>query len=287
MYGIVILNYNSYNLTTKLVLHLLTFKDVSKIVIVDNNSKDDFTDFILKNNTDNKIKYFKLKNNSGYAAGNNVGLRYLYNEGFKIGFIANPDVFVSNDAVDKIYNFLIKNSNYGVVSCKRTIGKLGVTGQYWDLPTFKDCLLESIYFGRKKQDLKYKGYFERVWNDKTSRYYDVEVVGGAFFGCNLDILNSIGYLNEKTFLWYEENILGYNLKKNGYKEAILLDCSYIHNHIRKRRGTNKHSIYLESKKVYCYDCLQISKWQKILLEVFDVCGLVESKFIYIFASFLK
>ena len=287
MYGVVILNYNSYNLTARLVLKLLEFKNIKKIVIVDNNSEDDFTNFVLKNNKDNKIKYFKLKTNGGYAAGNNVGLQYLHDEGLNIGFIANPDVYISEDTVDKIYKFLIKNQNYGVASCKRTIGKSGVTGQYWDLPTFKDCLLESIYSGRKNQDSKYKGYFERVWNDKTSEYYNVEVVGGAFFGCNLNILDKIGYLNERTFLWYEENILGYNLRKNGYKEALLLNCSYIHNHIRKRRGTNKHNIYLASKKVYCYDCLQISEWQKILLNFFDVWGLIESKFIYIITSLLK
>ncbi|MFJ6971844.1 MAG: glycosyltransferase [Limosilactobacillus mucosae] len=287
MYGVVILNYNSYDETTALALNLINFDNVGKIVIVDSNSNDDFTAFVVKNNFNNKIKYIKLEKNSGYAVGNNVGLRYLYTHGYEVGFIANPDVVFTEDASDKMYNFLKQHNNYGVVSCKRTIGKSGVSGQYWNLPNFKDCLFESIYFGRKKQDSKYKRYFEKVWNDNTSEYYDVEVVGGAFFGCNLSIMNKIGYLNEKTFLWYEENILAYNLRKYGYKEALLLNCNYMHNHFRKRRGNNKHDIYLKSKKVYCYDCLNVSNMQKILLAIFDCIGLIESKFIYLLAGILK
>lgn len=287
MYGIVILNYNSYDLSCKLVQKVLNFKNVGKVVLIDNNSNDDFDDFVSKNNKDGKIYYIKNPRNSGYAAGNNIGLRYLFNNGYKVGFIANPDADFGEDTVDKIYDFLVKNPNYGVASCKRTIGKNGKTGQYWDIPMFKDCLFESVYFGRKKMDSKFKNYFERVWSDKTSLYYDVEVVGGAFFGCNLDIMNKIGYMDEKTFLWYEENILAYKLKMAGYKEALLLTCSYIHNHIRTRRGTNKHGIYLKSKRVYCYDYLKINFGQKVLLGLFDVVGLVESKIIYLIAGIVK
>lgn len=287
MYGIVILNYNSYELSCKLVQKVLGFKKLGKVVLIDNNSNDNFDQFVSENNQDGKIYYVKNSENSGYAAGNNIGLRYLYNSGYKVGFIANPDADFSEDTVDKIYNFLASNLDYGVVSCKRTIGKTGKTGQYWDIPTFKDCLFESVYFGRKKMSSKFANYFERVWNDKNSQYYDVEVVGGAFFGCNLDIMNEVNYMDEKTFLWYEENILAYKLKKAGYKEALLLNCSYVHNHVRTRRGNNKHGIYLKSKRVYCYDYLKINFGQKILLGLFDIVGLAESKVIYLIAGILK
>ncbi|MCH4013378.1 MAG: glycosyltransferase [Solobacterium sp.] len=286
MYGIVILNYNSYLLTCNLVKKLVDFNKVGKIVIVDNNSNDDFSEFIKSMNC-KKLIYIKSKKNSGYAAGNNIGLRYLYNHGYEYAFIANPDVEFAENTTDQIYNFLLKNDNYAVASCKRTIGKNGRTGQFWNLPNYWDCLIESVYSGRKWLDSKYKNNFDIVWSDTTSLYYDVEVVGGAFFGCNLNAINEIGYLNEHTFLWYEENILAFNLKKNGYKESLLLKCSYEHNHIRKRHGNNKHGIYLHSKRVYCYECLRINIAKKMLLSIFDFIGYFESKLIYIIASLIK
>lgn len=287
MYGIVILNYNSYELSCNLVTKVLGFKRLGKVVLIDNNSKDNFDEFVSKNNQDGKIHYIKSSQNSGYAAGNNIGLKYLYNNGYKIGFVANPDADFEEDATDKIYDFLLNNPNYGVASCKRTVGENGKTRQYWDIPTFKDCLFESVYLGRKMADLKYESYFDDIWNDKKSQYYDVEVVAGDFFGCNLDIMNKVNYMDENTFLYFEENILGYKLRKAGYKEALLLSCSHFHNHIKTRRGSNNYGIYLHSKKVYCYDYLKINFGQKILMGIFDAIGLLDSKVLYLLGSVLK
>ena len=278
--GIVILNYNTYELTCSLVKSCMNIESIGKIVIVDNCSNDNFDEFCKELN-DDKIKYIKNNKNTGYAAGNNIGLRYLKDNGYKYAFIANPDVIFTEKTIIEIKNFLEKNCDYGVVSCLRTLNKTKNTGQYWWIPTFKSALLESTYIGRHYLNKR----CIRLTNDTNKilgKVYDtVEVVGGAFFGCNLDIMEKINYLDENTFLWYEENILAFKLRENGYKEAILYTCEYEHNHKKKQRGNKNFNIYLKSKKHYCKTYLKINMFQTILLNIFDFIGNIEAKLIYL------
>lgn len=278
MNGIVILNYNSYNLTCELVKKCLTINVIDKIVLVDNNSKDNFDNFVIEQNND-KIKYIKNNNNTGYAAGNNIGLRYLYELGYEYAFIANPDVEFNKETIENISDFLANNKGYGVVSSVRTQNGQKNTGQFWTIPTYMEALLESVFIGRKFQNKYNQKKSNSICNDTNKDYIDVEVVGGAFFGCNLSIMNEIDYLDEGTFLWYEENILGFKLRQNGYKEAILMNCSYEHNHKKKGHGNLMHKTFINSKKFYCYNYLKIGFFKKVVLSIFDFIGIIENKII--------
>lgn len=278
--GIVILNYNTYKLTCELVKNALKIELIEKIVIVDNNSNDNFSDFCKAMDND-KIQYIKNNENLGYAAGNNIGLKYLKNKGFDYGFIANPDVIFDYKTIENILSFLNKNNDYGVVSAVRTQNGSKNTAQYWWIPNFSNALWESVFIGRKIQGNRSKKISNNVIETSKREFFDVEVVGGAFFGCNLDIMEAIGYLDEHTFLWYEENILSFKLRENKYKVALLKTCSYDHNHKKNGHGNKKHKVFVKSKRYYCYEYLKINDFQKILLSLFDFIGIVENKLICI------
>lgn len=280
--GIVILNYNSYNFTINLANNCLKMKCVDKVVIVDNNSNDNFEEYI-KNINSKKLHFIKNNDNFGYAAGNNVGLKYLYYNGFQIGFIANPDVWFEEESIKNITNFLIDNEEYAVCSCRRSGYNNSNTRQFWWIPTKCQAILESLHFMRsfitKKHEKKSYSICE---NNTNKKYIDVEVVGGAFFASNLKLLNQVGYLDENTFLWYEENILAYKLRQNGFKEAIIMKNLYQHNHIHTGHGNRKIKIYLDSKKYFCYNYLKLNFLEKVLMSFFDMIGILEEKVICLF-----
>ena len=273
--GIVILNYNNFELTCNLVKQCSKINEIDKIVLIDNNSNDNFFEF---SKSYSKVEYIKNINNTGYASGNNIGLKRLYDEGYDIAFIANPDVWFESNTISSILKFFQDNKNeYAIVSSKRIRNGVMDTRQYWKIPTFKISLFESLYIFRKFYTKKTtKKTVTMVLNNKTN-FIDVEVVGGAFFGMNLKIINEIEYLDEKTFLWYEENILSYKLKQNGYKVAVLTNCIYEHNHIKKEKGNKKFKIFLNSKRYFCEEYLKINFFQKLLLNVFDSIGNLEEK----------
>lgn len=278
--GIVILNYNTYKLTCELVEKIINFDLIEKIVIIDNNSKDDFSEF-CQNLNNSKIKYIKNDKNSGYAAGNNIGLKYLKNNGYDYAFIANPDVNFNYKTIEEILTFLKKHNDYGVASAVRTQNGTKNTAQYWWIPDFSDALWESVFIGRKIQGNRSKKVSNNVINTTQKAFLDVEVIGGAFFGCNLNVMEKISYLDENTFLWYEENILSFKLRENNFKAALLKTCSYEHNHKKSGHGNKMHNVFLDSKKYYCYNYLKINIFQKILLSIFDFIGILENKLICI------
>ena len=275
--GIVILNYNSYDLTCNLVKRCLSMQRLDKIVIVDNHSNDNFDDFCNQLNNV-KIKYIKNSKNAGYASGNNIGLKYLVEEGFEIGFIANPDTMFEEKTIENIVNFLKIHPQYGIASCKRTIQESGKTGQYWWIPDYKYVLLDALVLGRKLQNKKCVDVTCQAVENSKEDYLTVEVVGGAFFGCNLKIMEEINYLDEATFLWYEENILASKLKNKNYKEALMLNCTYQHNHVKKKgHGNQNFHVFIQSKRYFCNTYLKMNSFQKLLLKLFDGIGMIENK----------
>lgn len=273
--GIVILNYNSYGLTKKLVDHCLTIKCIDKIIIVDNASLDDFSNDVKQWNND-KIHYIKSEINNGYACGNNIGLKWLKQNNCRIAFVANPDVWFEESTIKNIINTLNDYPQYAACSCKRYMHESGKTGQFWWIPTFNEALMESLHFGRRKLYKKFQEKsYEEIEKSKGENIIDVEVVGGAFYGCNMDIMEKIGYLDERTFLWYEENILGYKIKSSGYKIAFINNVFYNHNHAKHQHGNKKIRVFLSSKRLFCYNYLRINLFQKLLLGIFDIIGTIE------------
>ena len=120
--GMVILNYNSHDLTVKLANRLANFDSVDHICVVDNCSNDAFSnEFLIE-----KIKFIRNKKNTGYNAGNNVGLKYLIEKcGCDYVFISNPDVDFSNNTVLEMCNAFERDKKLAIVSSKR----YGVAGE--------------------------------------------------------------------------------------------------------------------------------------------------------------
>ncbi len=278
--GIVILNYNTYDLTCKLVKSSMGMRVFDYIVLVDNCSDDNFEEFLK--DFPNDVIYIKTSENGGYAKGNNVGIRILEKKGCSIGFIANPDVIFDKDCIEKISTFLKENKDYAVASCSRNQENGKITGQYWWIPDYKYTVLEALYFGRRYLDKKCIHLTNKETDScsgEQQNFKCVEVVGGAFFGFNVKLLGKVGYLDENTFLWYEENILAYKLREAGYKVGYLKNCHYVHNHVKKGHGNKNMDIFLASKRYYCYEYLKINKFQKSILAIADAIGLIEEKII--------
>ena len=128
--GIVILNYNSHDLTVGLANKVAKMNSVDHVCVVDNCSKDNFEgDF-----THPKIHFIKNQKNSGYSAGNNVGLRYLVEEkGCDYVFVTNPDVIFENDTIETMVAEMEKNARLALVSTKRFGHNRSLIHQYFDL----------------------------------------------------------------------------------------------------------------------------------------------------------
>ena len=53
-----------------------------------------------------------MSSNTGYAAGNNAGLRYLYENDFDNYIISNPDIIVEKRQLEDFIAYMNSDNNY-------------------------------------------------------------------------------------------------------------------------------------------------------------------------------
>lgn len=275
--GIVVLNYQNADEVIRFVDAIKNYLELDYIVIVDNFSKDDSLEK-LKRLSSKKIKILANKTNSGYAAGNNVGIRFLVEKkSCNNIFIANPDIVVSSDVISNMKEFLVNNSKCVVVAPQMITSDGGIQKNYWRLPTTLDDIVNtSVILSR------IKGLFTlQKSNLKINK--KVDVVLGAFFAIDAKFIKSVGYFNEGTFLYNEENILGVMVKNHGYEENILADNFYVHLGGTSSKDANileKYKNYFNGMRLYHKNFRKKKKITFIILSLFMKLGLIEKYIIY-------
>ena len=106
MIDVLILNYNDAETTLSYIDHIVDYKVIHKIVVVDNCSTDDSVVLFQKHHFD-KVEVIATKENGGYGSGNNYGIKYLvenYNSDYIL--ISNPDVIVEENTIIQLELFL-------------------------------------------------------------------------------------------------------------------------------------------------------------------------------------
>lgn len=276
--GIVILNYNDRNTVIKLLNKIDKYKLISNIVVVDNCSTDNSYEQ-LKDLDIDRYEVIKTIKNKGYAYGNNFGARYLMDKyGVDYIIIANPDVQFEEDLIEKIINSFQIYNDYALLSAIAINGKGEAQKSYWKMPGIIEDVLECTIIYRK---LKKTINCRELKNEDIVK--EVEVVLGSFFVIKSSILSKIGFLDERTFLFYEENILGKKLKKQNEKLGVIMNMTYIHNHsttIRKAmKIVQSHKIYLKSKMYYEKKYNNINRMEVKILELASMYSILEIKII--------
>ena len=219
--AIVILNYNDYDTTLNMLKQIKDYKSLDRILIVDNHSIDDSFNKLKKFETD-KIKVIETSENKGYASGNNYGLKYLENEDIDYVFISNPDVLINEEVIEKLKHDLDEDD---ITLVAPLVLEHGEYSRGWKLPKFKEDLISNInYFGKKSKEML--SYSDNYYKKEL---VNVDAVHGCFFAIKFDKFKEIGYFDDKTFLYYEENILGKKLKNHGYKSFIDTSVFVKHN----------------------------------------------------------
>ncbi len=224
--GIVILNYNDYTTTIKLVNKIQNYDSLNQIVIVDNCSTDNSVKYLEKLES-RKIHLIKAQSNKGYGYGNNLGCKYLIDKYKKCNIIiSNPDIIFENDVILKLSNILNKNADIAIAAPKILQNNDVLIGN--DKKSVnKEIILNLVGINRlynkhlpKNRKLCYT----------NSSFTDVELMSGCFFMIKSCIFDKISGFDENLFLYYEENVIANKIKKLNYKIVVAMDCVVKHEH---------------------------------------------------------
>lgn len=278
----VIVNYNDVNNTLAQIDRIKNYKNLDRIIVVDNASTDD--SFIrLKNYKLDNLIFLSAKKNGGYGYGNNIGIRYAKKIGARYAIIANPDTEFTEEAVNKLHENFLMDSKLAAIApfmyTPKAIDKVNTIGSKenilngataWPLRSWLADLLESGPISRR---IFYRHlHYKREYLISSDKVY-VDTLVGAFLMVDIEKFLKVGGYDENVFLYAEENILASKLKKNNYKSALLSKERYIHRHsesikksftslIRRQRLREKSTLYYYKKY------LKIGKLKYLISKLF-------------------
>lgn len=187
---ILVLNYNNALDTIECIdsLRCLVYRNY-EIVLIDNGSTDDSDEIFLEYlnlHQCEQIHYIKNKKNTGYAAGNNVGIRYamLRNDGRFI-WILNNDTVVDSMSLTYLVDSCTQDKVIGICGSKIVY--------YWNHNIIQG------YGGR----YTYWNGLDRAVN-KKEMIHNINYIMGAAMFVPIYVFEDVGLLNEEYFLYYEE-----------------------------------------------------------------------------------
>ncbi len=196
------------------------------IIIIDNNSGDgSYETFQNKFANDKTVDVIFSDKNTGYAVGNNIGLRRAYKQGFDYSFILNSDMdFTDNEILMRMLAVFEKQKSVAVVSPEITAEDGYVYNPEIVRQSFFDMTIGMMSYRKKGRNIRKesKGYSEG--------YVCAYRPQGCCMLVNNKKMASVGFLDEHTFLYFEESILAERLLKKKYRVALLLDRTVIHRH---------------------------------------------------------
>ena len=269
----IILNYNDPETTISLVNSIVNYEILDSIVIVDNCSTDDSVSR-LQALAGGKVHVISTEKNGGYGYGNNHGIRYAHGTLHASHvLIANPDVKVTEECIQAMKDSFLKISRLGVAAAVTRDGTGEVTLSSWRLNGLLGDLLDTGLITRRIFAPWLNDRPELKADSEKERYVYVDAVLGSLFMADMNALMKCGLYDEEVFLYYEEKILGFQLKKKGYGTILLLNQSYIHLHsvsINKNVKSilKKQAILHKSKLHYYKNYLGINRFQECLVRAF-------------------
>ncbi|MBI2020561.1 glycosyltransferase family 2 protein [Candidatus Daviesbacteria bacterium] len=250
--SIVIVNYNTANLTKKLLQSIFTHPMPcmgTEVLVLDNGSKDNCKEVIKEFLP--KIKYLENQENEGFSKGYNKLIRYSQGEYF---LMLNSDIEVLENSLAEIVKWEDEFQAEAVLGGKLVFPDKSKQDSAFHLPT--------IWGAFKEYFLAQKGsYF--MYEPKGEKPSKVEGLVMACFLIPHQIINKVGLLDEGTFIFFEDIEYCRRLKKMGVPIYFVPSAKFIHHHgaSTKKIGQEKAMALLQ-KSVFSY-YLGFKNWSKI------------------------
>ncbi len=206
MVYIILVNYNGAQDTLACVESLMAVEEPAfRIVVVDNGSTDDSCE-ILKRENQKRYIFLQADTNEGFAAGNNVGIRYAMQEGASFVVLLNNDTIVEPDFLHELVKACGRDRNR-VSTCRIFYEKdresVWYAGGAYNL---KNGRTEHFHFGEK----------DGTEDFRTRR---VTFISGCCMCLPVDVLEKVGLLDEEYFLYEEDTDYCIRLRRVGVAMA--------------------------------------------------------------------
>lgn len=234
--SVIIVNYNVRHFLEQCIISVqnaIQHLNV-EILVVDNNSVDDSVAYLKSCKA--PVSCIFNSENVGFSKANNQAIKIAQG---KYILLLNPDTIVAEDTLVKTLAYMNQHPEAGALG----IRMLDSNGRYLPeskrgLPTpavaFYKLFGLSACFPKSKRFGQYHlSYLSAHQN------HPVDVLSGAFMLIQKAVLNKIGGLDERFFMYGEDVDLSYRITQAGYQNHYFAESSIIHH---KGESTKKGNL---------------------------------------------
>lgn len=209
-----------------------------EVIVLDNATEDDF-ESVMKLYPD--VRYIRNTINKGFVGGYNRLMEYARGE---LLFMLNSDIEVKDNALETLFKESEKYNHEYAMSGQLLFPDGRPQDSCFMLPTILGAIKQ--YFLNQKGS-----YF--MFRPEGTKPVQVEGAAMANFLIPAKVINKIGYLNRKLFMYFEDIDYCRRLKKYNIPLYYLPDTKFFHHHGATAKRIGKAIInpqLIASAKIY-------------------------------------
>ena len=245
--GIVILNWNQPGDTIACLESLQRLDYPSyEVVVVDNGSEDSSPELIRRRFP--RITVIENGSNLGFAAGNNVGISHLMRGNAAYVLLLNNDTEVAPDFL----SVLVEEGEN-----RPEVGVLGPKIYYYDPSNVIWSAGGRVdRYGRARHLL-----VDEVDDGAPQPVVDVDYVTGCAILVKRQVIERVGVLNERFFIYFEETEWCARARRAGFRVLYVPRSHVWHKIEQTARNQSRRYLYLMARNRLLYlKCSGASPW---------------------------
>lgn len=222
--SIIVLNYNGNDCLLSCLCSLDQLEYGNKeIVVVDNGSTDNSL-FLAQKLFPNLI-FICNEKNEGFSKGMNMGMKQSFLRGAAFCLLFNYDAEIDAQALKRLICVAEKNTHVGLLS-----------------PIIYNKESKKIWFAKGKIEfLRMRTIHQKVSQEEFMKEsYQSEFLTGCALLVKKELVDVIGFLDEKFFLYYEDADYSLRATKAGFQCLVVPSASVYHS---EKSTTNPKKTY--------------------------------------------
>lgn len=232
---VILLNLNAYEDTRDCLdsLQQVHYPNC-EVIVVDNGSSDDSAARIQEEFP--SIQLLRNKENIGFAGGNNLGIEYALDHDAAYVLLLNNDTLVDPGFLSHLVQMGEPDPNIGI---------LGPKIFYASEPTRIWFAGGIVRYGRGSCDHVGKDQFDQ--DGKFSAAKDTAFITGCAMMIRAEVLQRIGLLDSKLFIYWEDNDFCMRARDAGYR-CVFVPTAHVWHKISRTCGPqSSFTLYLSTR----------------------------------------
>lgn len=234
--AIVIVTYNAKKWFQLSIGSCLKYAPGVPLYVVDNNSHDNTADLIASEYPN--VHLIKSASNTGFAAGNNVGLKQALAAGAEAVLLLNQDAEITAATVENLQTYLEANPKVAAVQPVILLpdGAVNSIGNSFHYLGFAEARGNGLSLGK-------------AWSEIYGQAESAEppYISGAAVLLRSVALRQVGLFDEDLFMYHEDLELSWRFRVNGWHLGVIKNSLAIHHYEAER---SKRQIYFMERNRY-------------------------------------